>query len=61
MLIKVLVVLGIYGILVFSGYEVYTLIFEHREDLQKLNVVKFQFLFYIHIFVAVAIGLLVKF
>ncbi len=61
MIVKLLVVFGIYGLLAFSGYEVYTLVFEHREDLQRLNVVKFQFLFYIHIFLALAIALLLKF
>lgn len=61
MIVKLLVVFGIYGLLAFSGYEVYTLVFEHREDLQILNVVKFQFLFYIHIFLALAIALLLKF
>lgn len=61
MVLRLLVVLAFYGLLIFSGYEVYSLVFEHREVLQKLNVIKFQFLFYIHIFVGVALGALLNF
>lgn len=61
MVLKVLIVLAIYGVLIFSGYEVYSLVFEHREELQRLHVIKFQFLFYIHIFLAVAGAALLKF
>lgn len=41
MVLKVLIVLAIYGVLIFSGYEVYSLVFEHREELQRLHVIKF--------------------
>lgn len=57
---KLLVCVGIYGLIAFSGYQVYTMLHQHYDELETQNRIKFSFLFYIHIFIAVALAFLLK-
>ena len=60
MLVKLIIILAIYAAVAISAYRVHEMLHWHRGELQKENIAKLECFFYIHIFFALFLPLLLK-